>query len=349
MYARSGIAESGCWRAGARIAVRRMTARLLHRGCGAGPRSLDEEPRSASGARGYDELFRPLVPRNPCPYPRYTVLHLRARVSLGNHPLASPLDRSEGGTNVSGHSKWAQIKRQKGVNDAKRGQLFTKLGREITVAAREGGADPNGNFRLRLAIQHARENNMPMENVERAIKRGVGGGEGGANFEEITYEGYGPAGVALMVHAVTDNRNRTASEVRSVFTRGGGNLGETGCVSWLFDARGQIAVPLNGNDADDLTLQAIDAGAEDVVNEGDVLVIYTQPDQLETVRHALEVTKTPISDAEQTMVPKTTVEVDERQAEQLVKLVDRLEELDDVQAVYSNSVIPDAVAEKLAG
>ena len=249
---------------------------------------------------------------------------------------------------MSGHSKWAQIKRQKGVNDAKRGQLFTKLGREITVAAREGGADPNGNFRLRLAIQHARENNMPMENVDRAIKRGIGGGEGSANFEEITYEGYGPAGVAVMVNAVTDNRNRTASEVRSVFTRGGGNLGETGCVSWIFDARGQIAVPLDGKDADDLTLQAIDAGAEDVVNEGDVLVVLTQPDQLETVRHALEATKTPISDAEQTMVPKTTVELDDRQAEQLVKLIDRLEELDDVQAVYSNSVIPDAIAEKLA-
>lgn len=250
---------------------------------------------------------------------------------------------------MSGHSKWAQIKRQKGVNDARRGQLFTKLGREISVAAREGGGDPDGNFRLRLAIQHARENNMPMDNVERAIKRGTGGGEGGANFEEVTYEGYGPGGTALLVRALTDNRNRTASDVRSVFTRGGGNLGESGCVAWIFDARGMISVPVNGKDADELTLQAIDAGADDVVNEEDVLVVYTAPHDLEVVRQALQTKNIAVADAEQTMVPKTTVELDDRTGEQLYRLIERLEDLDDTQSVYSNSILSDAVAEKMAG
>lgn len=250
---------------------------------------------------------------------------------------------------MSGHSKWAQIKRQKGVNDARRGQLFTKLGREISVAAREGGPDPDGNFRLRLAIQHARESNMPMDNIDRAIKRGAGGAEGGASFEEITYEGYGPGGTALMVRALTDNRNRTASDVRSVFTRGGGNLGESGCVAWIFDSRGQITVPLDSKDPDEVQLEAIDAGAEDVVQDEDVLVVYTEPGGLEAVRRALEAKGWPVADAEQTMVPKTQVELDDHTAEQVVRLVDRLEELDDVQAVYANSIIPDAVAEKMAG
>jgi YebC/PmpR family DNA-binding regulatory protein len=250
---------------------------------------------------------------------------------------------------VSGHSKWSQIKRQKGVNDARRGQLFTKLGREISVAAREGGADPDGNFRLRLAVQHARESNMPIDNIDRAIKRGAGGAEGGANYEEITYEGYGPGGTALMVRALTDNRNRTASDVRSVFTRSGGSLGESGCVAWIFDPKGQITVPLDGKDPDEAQLEAIDAGADDVVQDEDVLLVYTEPSSLEQVRRGLQAKGIAVADAEQTLVPKTQVELDDHTAEQVLRLVDRLEELDDVQTVYSNSIIPDTVAEKMAG
>jgi YebC/PmpR family DNA-binding regulatory protein len=250
---------------------------------------------------------------------------------------------------VSGHSKWSQIKRQKGVNDARRGQLFTKLGREISVAAREGGADPDGNFRLRLAVQHARESNMPIDNIDRAIKRGAGGGEGGANYEEITYEGYGPGGAALMVRALTDNRNRTASDVRSVFTRGGGSLGESGCVAWIFDPKGQITIQLGGKDPDEAQLEAIDAGADDVVQDEEVLLVYTEPNSLEAVRRGLQAKGITVADAEQTLVPKTQVELDDHTAEQVLRLVDRLEELDDVQTVYSNSIIPDAVAEKMAG
>ena len=164
---------------------------------------------------------------------------------------------------MSGHSKWSQIKRQKGVNDSKRGQIFTKLGREITVAARDGGGDPDANFRLRLAVQRARENNMPVENIDRAIKRGTGGGEGAA-LEEITYEGYGVGGAAILVDAMTDNKNRAAADVRSTFTRHGGGLGESGCVGWLFDKRGVISVEVGNQDEDELSLLAIDAGAEDV-------------------------------------------------------------------------------------
>ncbi|MCL4543088.1 MAG: YebC/PmpR family DNA-binding transcriptional regulator [Chloroflexi bacterium] len=249
---------------------------------------------------------------------------------------------------MSGHSKWAQIKRQKGVNDARRGQLFTKLGREITVAARDGGPDPDGNFRLRLAVQKARQHNMPMENVERAIKRGAGAGEGGVSFEEITYEGYGPGGVAIMVRTLTDNRNRTASEVRSVLTRSGGNLGETGSVSWIFDPRGQITVALGQRDPDEAMLEAIDLGADDVVREGDELIIYTEASALNQVRHDLESHDYQIIEAEQTMLSKTQVELEEHQAEQVLKLLDRLEELEDVQQLYSNYSIPDEIMERIA-
>src|SRR5579884_4292516 len=175
---------------------------------------------------------------------------------------------------MSGHSKWAQIKHQKAGNDAKRGQLFTKLGREISIAAREGGPDPEANFRLRLAIQHARDANMPSENIERAIKRGSGQLEG-ANLEEVTYEGYGPGGAAVLVEAMTDNRNRAIAEVRNAFTRGGGNLGEAGSVGWLFEPRGIISIDLDGKDADELALAAIDAGAEDVSNDAESVEVYT--------------------------------------------------------------------------
>ncbi|SRR5579884_2205601 len=248
---------------------------------------------------------------------------------------------------MSGHSKWAQIKRQKGAADAKRGQLFTKLGRELTVAAREG-ADPAGNSRLRMAIQRAREANMPHDTIERAIKRGSGGGEG-VHYQEISYEGYGPGGAAVLVHAMTDNRNRAAAEIRSVFTRNGGNLGETGCVSWLFEPKGAITVETDGHDPDELALTAIDAGADDVQVGDGVVEIYTDPSKLDEVRERLEGAKMPVAQAEMQMIPKTTVDLDERSAEQAFRLVERLEELEDVQDVFTNTELSDEVAARLVG
>jgi YebC/PmpR family DNA-binding regulatory protein len=248
---------------------------------------------------------------------------------------------------MSGHSKWAQIKRQKGVADAKRGQLFTKLGREIAVAARQG-ADVETNARLRLAVQRARDANMPMDTIDRAIKRAAGAGDA-ANYQEVTYEGYGPNGVAILVDALTDNRNRAAAEIRSVFSRNGGNLGESGSVRWLFEPKGIVTIELGGRDADDVSLAAIDAGAEDVQPMDSVLEIYTDPAQLEEVRSALEADGLEVVGSEQTMQPTTTVNLDGHAAEQAMRLIERLEELDDVQAVYSNSDISDEVAAALAG
>lgn len=248
---------------------------------------------------------------------------------------------------MSGHSKWAQIKRQKGVTDAKRGQLFTKLGREIAVAAREG-ADPAANSRLRIAIQRARDANMPLDTIDRAIKRAAGAGEG-ATFQEVTYEGYGPSGVAIMVEALTDNRNRAAAEIRSVFNRNGGNLGESGSVGWLFDRRGQITVEADGKDPDEIALEVIDAGAEDVQVDGDVLDVYTDPAHVEALRNQLETSGLKVVSSEVAMVPKTTVALDQHAAEQTFRLIERLEELDDVQNVYSNSEVPDEVAAAIAG
>ncbi|HEX6816752.1 MAG TPA: YebC/PmpR family DNA-binding transcriptional regulator [Ktedonobacterales bacterium] len=253
---------------------------------------------------------------------------------------------------MSGHSKWAQIKRQKGVNDARRGQLFTRLGRELVVAVREGGGpDPDANFRLRMAIQRARDANMPMDNIERTIKRAAGGGDG-ATLEEITYEGYAPGGAAILVQVVTDNRNRAAAEVRNVFNKNAGNLGEIGCVDWIFEPRGVIEVPLDGHDADELTLEAADAGADDVEQLGDgdeSLTIYTAPSDLETVRVALEGKKIPILRAETTLIPKTKVDLGEKEALQTLRLIDRLEDLDDVQNVFTNAGIADEVVEKYEG
>ncbi len=253
---------------------------------------------------------------------------------------------------MSGHSKWHQIRRQKGVNDAKRGQLFTRLGRELIVAVREGGGgDPDANFRLRMAVQRAREANMPMDNIERSIKRALGGGEG-AQLEELTYEGYAPGGAAVMVQVMTDNRNRTASEIRNVFSRQGGNLGENGCVDWIFEQRGVIEIPLEGRDPDELTLEAADAGAEDVDQVGpddEVLIVYTDPTQLDAVRTALEAKKIPISKAEVTLIPKTKVELADKEAIQALRLIDKLEDLDDVQNVYTNADIADEVVEQYAG
>lgn len=249
---------------------------------------------------------------------------------------------------MSGHSKWAQIKRQKGVADAKRGQVFTKLGRELTVAARDG-ADPAGNARLRMAIQRAREANMPRDTMERAIERGSGGADG-AHYQEITYEGYGPGGTAILVHAMTDNRNRAAAEVRSTFSRNGGNLGETGCVGWLFEHKGLLTVDVApGMDVDDLTLQAIDAGAEDVQAGDGVVDIITDAGSMEDVRAALEEQNVEIAQSGLQMIPSTTVTLDERAAEQVYRLVDRLEELDDVQDVFTNTEISDEVAARLVG
>lgn len=249
---------------------------------------------------------------------------------------------------MSGHSKWAQIKRQKGVNDAKRGQVFTRLGREIMTAARQGGGDPDANFRLRLAVQKAREQNMPAENIKRAIEKGVGGGEGGS-LEEITYEGYGPGGTAILVAAMTDNRNRTVSEVRNVFTRAGSSLGEAGSVAWQFESRGLLTVDLNGHDADDLSMLAIDAGADDVNVEEETLEVVTAPDGLDRVRRALEERKVKIGSAELTMIPKVRVTLGEKESLQTLRMIDKLEDLDDVQSVYTNADIPEEYLEQYEG
>ncbi len=246
---------------------------------------------------------------------------------------------------MSGHSKWANIKRQKGAADAKRGQLFTKLAREIIVAARQGGANLDSNFQLRLAVQKARDNNMPSDNIERAIKRGSGDTEGAA-LTEAQFEGYGPSGIAVLVETLTDNRNRTVQDVRRLFTRHGGNLGETGCVSWLFESRGLITVESDESDAEVVALQAIDAGAEDVKTENGYVEIYTQPQDLEKVRKVVEEKEHVIS-AEVSLTPKTTVVLDENKTVQALNFLDELEALDDVQHVFSNIDFSDATLERL--
>ncbi len=242
---------------------------------------------------------------------------------------------------MSGHSKWAQIRRSKGVNDARRGQLFTRLGRELVVAVREGGSgDPDANFRLRVAMQRARDANMPLDNIERTIKRAVSGSEGN-NLEDITYEGYGPGGTAILVQTLTENRNRTVAEVRNAFNRNAGNMGENGCVDWLFENKGVIEVEVDGHDPDELSIEAIDLGADDVepYNEGDeVLIVYTDPTDTEKVSQALQDKKYVVRKSETTMIPKTKVELaDEKVAHQAIRLIERLEDLDDVQNVYTNA------------
>ena len=246
---------------------------------------------------------------------------------------------------MSGHSKWANIKRQKGAADAKRGQLFTKLAREIIVAARQGGANLDTNFQLRLAVQKARDNNMPSDNIERAIKRGSGETDAAA-LAEVQFEGYGPSGIAVLVEALTDNRNRTVQDVRRLFTRHGGNLGETGCVSWLFESRGVITVESNASDAEGIALQAIDAGAEDVKTANGYVEIYTQPQDLEKVRKVIEENEHVVS-AEVSLTPKTTVVLEEGKAVQALSFLDELEALDDVQNVFSNIDFSDATLERL--
>jgi YebC/PmpR family DNA-binding regulatory protein len=249
---------------------------------------------------------------------------------------------------MGGHSHWSQIKRQKGAADAKRGQLFTKLAREIAVAAREGGSgDPNLNPRLRLAIERARSFNMPMDSIERAIKRGTGEitGEG---FQELVYEGYGPAGVAVMVDALSENRNRTAADVRSLFSKHGGTLGEVGSVAWMFDRRGMIVVDRTKVAEDDLLLVALEAGADDVRTTTDTFEVLTAPEQLGEVKQALEAARIPIQSADVTMVPKSTVRVEAREAKQVLALMEALEDHDDVQRAYANFDIPDEILQQVS-
>jgi len=245
---------------------------------------------------------------------------------------------------MSGHSKWSQIKRQKGVADARRGQLFTKLTREIIVATRQGGSDPESNSRLRLAVQRARDDNMPIDSIERAIKRASGQVEGTA-LTEIIFEGYSPGGAAILVQALTDNRNRTLAEVRNTFTRGGGSLGEAGSVSWLFEPKGLLVIDADQVDAEELALSAIDAGADDVKIEGSSVEIYTKPEDLETVRKALEPDFV-ISSAELSQSPKAAVKLDDKAALQALKLLDKLEGLDEVQHVFTNADFPNEVVQE---
>jgi YebC/PmpR family DNA-binding regulatory protein len=251
---------------------------------------------------------------------------------------------------MSGHSKWSTIKRQKGVTDAKRGALFTKVAREISVAARQGGGDPDANYRLRLAVEKARSVNMPSDNIKRTIDKAVGGGEA-EQYEEIVYEGYGPGGVAVLVEAATDNRNRTAAEVRSIFTKAGGQLAGSGAVAWQFEPRGLIAVARDpAVDVDEVALAAIDAGAEDVdTDDPESIGIYTSPADLERVRRALDGAGVPVDSAENTMVAKQTVELDSARARQALRLVELLEDLEDVQRVTANFDIPEDVFAEVAG
>ncbi len=249
---------------------------------------------------------------------------------------------------MSGHSKWSQIKRQKGVADARRGQLFTKLGREITVAAREGGPDSASNFRLRLAVQKARDNNMPADNIDRAIKRATGGADA-ATLSQAVLEGYGPGGAAILVETLTDNRNRTVADVRATFARAGGSLGEAGCVAWLFESKGVVTVPVQDQEAEDLALLAIDAGAEDVKVEDDAVEVYMAAADLEKVRRALEEASVTVSSAEVSMVPKTMVSLGDKEAMQTLKLLERLEDLDDVPRAHCNVDFPDSVLAAFSG
>lgn len=236
---------------------------------------------------------------------------------------------------MAGHSKWKQIKRKKAATDAKRGALFTKLIREITIAAKAGGGDPNGNPRLRTAIDAAKAENMPWDNIDRAVKKGTGELEG-VTYEEVTYEGYGPGGAAIMIDATTDNPNRTVAEIRHVFTRHGGNLGATNAVAWMFDRKAQVTVDAAGADEDALLEAALDAGADDVVRDGDAFLVTAPPVRLHQVADALRGKRFTVQSAEIARVPKSTTRVEAKDAKPLLALVEGLEELDDVAKVFSN-------------
>jgi YebC/PmpR family DNA-binding regulatory protein len=251
---------------------------------------------------------------------------------------------------VSGHSKWSSIKHKKGAADAKRGKLFSKLSRAIIVAAKEGGGDPANNLALQNAIEKARSYSMPKDNIERAVAKGSGADADAQAFETVIYEGYGPEGVAVIVEALTDNRNRTAADVRHLFSKSDGNLGTAGAVAWLFERRGVVLVPADGVDEDELTLAAAEGGADDVELDGSQYQIVAAPEALSTVREAVEAAGFAVESAELTMIPKTTVEVaDESAAKKILRLIDALEDNDDVQDVYANFDIPERVLEAVAG
>jgi len=239
---------------------------------------------------------------------------------------------------MAGHSKWANIKHKKAKADAQKGKIFTKMAREIMVAARAGGGDPNSNFRLKIAIENARAANLPNENIQRAIQKGIGGGEG-TNYEELRYEGYGPGGVAIMADIMTDNRNRTASEARHIFSKNGGNLGESGSVSWMFTEKGQLTISKEDLkiSGDDLMLLALEAGAEDIEEQDESFEIYTEPAAMQEVRQALLDSGIAIENAEINLIPINRVEIsDAEQAKKIIKLIEALENHDDVQKVYTN-------------
>lgn len=239
---------------------------------------------------------------------------------------------------MSGHSKWSNIKHRKGKNDALKAKITTKISREITVAVKAGGTDPTGNMRLKLALQKARENNIPKDNIQRAIDKGAGAGDAN-NYEEITYEGYGPGGAAILVDVMTDNRNRAAADVRHAFSKRGGNLGESGSVNWMFKRKGVFVIPQEGNDEETLTLLALDAGAEDIKVEDDVFVIYTLPDDYDSVEAALAKASITTEMAQITMVPDTNMELTGDDAVNMQRILDMLEDLDDVQDVYHNAIM----------
>ena len=247
---------------------------------------------------------------------------------------------------MSGHSKWSTIKHGKAVSDARRGQLFTKLTREIIAAARQGGGNSDSNFRLRIAVQRAKDDNMPADTIDRAIRRGSGEGSSQDQMAEIVYEGYGPGGTAILVNALTDNRNRTVSDVRVAFTKSGGNLSEAGAVAWQFEHKGVVVVEAGPDDAEDLTLTTIDAGADDFETIDSTLHVYSTPEKLEQIRKALAEHGASVKSSELSMVPKNTVTLDEKTAMRTLRLLDSLEELDDIQSVFSNADFPDEVLEQ---
>lgn len=249
---------------------------------------------------------------------------------------------------MSGHSKWHNIRLRKGKQDAVRSKLFTKIAREMIVAAREGGSNPDSNLRLKLAIQKARDNSMPADNIKRAVQRGTGEVEG-ASYEEIPYEGYGPGGVAVLVACLTDNRNRTVAELRNIFSKCGGNLGESGCVAWMFEQTGLIEIPSDNADEDTVMMATMDAGAEDIRVEGDTIEVICQPGDLAKVRDALIEAGIGFANAEVTMLPKNTVKIeDSKEASQILRLLDALDDNDDVQQVYANFDIPDELMQEAA-
>ena len=241
---------------------------------------------------------------------------------------------------MSGHSKWSNIKHKKGKNDAIRAKITTKIGKEITVAARLGGADPTGNMRLTVALQKARENNVPKDNIQRAIQKGIGATDGG-DYEEITYEGYGPSGVALVVEVMTDNRNRAAADVRHAFSKHGGNLGESGSVTWMFKRKGVFVLPGDAGDEEELMMMALDAGAEDFKDDEDDYEVLTTPENYDAVEKAFQDADIEMTISKITMVPDTTIALDGDDARKMQNLLDALDDLDDVKDVYSNAELPD--------